>query len=114
MVTIKNKYLLSLISKPILQLQDAKYFIKIDIHWGFNNVHIKPRDEWKTAFHTNCGVFEPLIIIFSMTYSPAIFQTMMNNIFYDLIAKRIMIVYLDNILIFTQTLEKHHQAVWKF
>ena len=68
-------------------------------------------NKWKAAFHTNCGLFEPLIIIFSMTYSLAIFQTMMNNIFYDLIAKRIMIVYLDNILIFIQILEKHHQAV---
>ena len=57
--------------------------------------------------------FESLIIFFNKTNSLATFQTMMNDIFYDLIAEGIMIVYLDNILIFTQILEKHHIAVWR-
>jgi len=51
----------------------ARYFTKLDVRWGFNNVRIKPRDEWKAAFHTNHGLFEPLVMFFGMTNSPATF-----------------------------------------
>jgi len=49
-MTVKNKYLLLLISKLVSQLRGARYFTKLDVHWGFNNVRIKPGDEWKAAF----------------------------------------------------------------
>ena len=52
-MTVKNKYPLPLISELVSQLRGAWYFTKLDIHWGFNNVCIKPGDEWKAAFHTN-------------------------------------------------------------
>jgi len=110
-VTVKNRYPLPLISKLISQLCGAKYFTKLDVRWGFNNVQIKPGDEWKAAFCTNCGLFEPLVMFFGMTNSPATFQTMMNDIFRTLIAKGIMVVYLDNILIFTRMEEEHKQTV---
>ena len=110
-ITIKNKYPLSLISKVVIKLQGAHYFTKLDIHWGFNNVHIKPGDEWKVALCTNCGLFKPLVMFFSMTNSPVTFQTRMNNIFWDLIAEGIMIVYLDIILTFTQTLKEYYRVV---
>jgi len=110
-MTVKNKYLLPLISELVLQLRRARYFTKLDIHWGFNNVHIKPGDEWKTAFRTNRGLFKPLVMFFGMTNSPATFQTMMNDIFRDLIVEGIMVVYLDDILIFTRTEEEHAKAI---
>ena len=62
--TVKNKYPLPLISKLVSQLCGAKYFTKLDVRWGFNNVHLKPGDEWKAAFHTNRGLFEPLVMFF--------------------------------------------------
>jgi len=52
-ITVKNKYPLPLISELVSQLRGARYFTKLDVHWGFNNVCIKPGDEWKAAFHTN-------------------------------------------------------------
>ena len=52
-MTVKNKYPLPLISELVSQLRRARYFTKLDVCWGFNNVHIKPRDEWKAAFRTN-------------------------------------------------------------
>jgi len=52
-MTVKNKYSLLLISKLMSQLHGARYFTKLDIYWGFNNVRIKPRDEWKAIFQTN-------------------------------------------------------------
>jgi len=112
-VTVKNRYPLPLISELVSQLRGAKYFTKLDIRWGFNNIQIKPRDEWKAAFRTNRGLFKPLVMFFGMTNSPATFQTIMNDIFRTLIAKGIMVVYLDDILIFTETEEEHEQAVWR-
>jgi len=110
-VTVKNRYPLPLISKLVSQLRRAKYFTKLDVQWGFNNVCIKPRDKWKVVFRTNHGLFEPLIMFFGMTNSPAIFQTMMNDIFRTLIAEGIVVVYLDDILIFTRTEEEHERVV---
>jgi len=112
-VTVKNRYPLSLISELVSQLYGARYFTKLDICWGFNNVRIKPRDEWKAAFRTNCGLFEPLVMFFGMTNSPATFQTMMNDIFRTVIAEGIVVVYLDDILIFTKMEEEHERAVWR-
>jgi len=110
-MTVKNKYPLPLISELVSQLCEARYFTKLDVRWGFNNVCIKPGDEWKAAFQTNQGLFEPLVMSFGMTNSLATFQTMMNDIFRNLIAEGIMVVYLDDILIFTKTKEEHEQAV---
>ena len=106
-ITIKNRYPLLFISELVSQLYGAKYFTKLDVHWSFNNICIKPRDEWKVAFCTNCGLFEPLMMFFKMTNSPATFQTIINNIFRTLIAEGIIVVYLDNILIFTKMEEEH-------
>jgi len=108
---VKNKYPFPLISKLVSQLRRARYFTKLNVCWGFNNVRIKPGDEWKAVFRTNRGLFEPLVMFFGMTNSPATFQTMMNDIFRDLIAEGIMVVYLDDILIFTKTEEEHAKAI---
>ena len=69
-ITVKNKYPLPLISELINKLQGARYFTKLDVRWGFNNVRIKDGDEWKAAFRTNCGLFEPLVMFFGLTNSP--------------------------------------------
>ena len=71
-VTVKNRYPLPLISKLVSQLCGARYFTKLDVQWGFNNVRIKPGDKWKAAFRTNRGLFEPLVMFFGMTNSPAV------------------------------------------
>jgi len=102
-------YPLPLILELIAKLCGAKYFMKLDVRWGFNNVGIKEGDEWKAAFRTNCGLYEPLVMFFGLTNSPTTFQTMMDGIFEDLILEGIVVVYLDDILIFMETLEEH----WK-
>jgi hypothetical protein len=108
---VKNRYLLPLIDDLVNKLQGAQYFTKLDVQWGYNNVRIKEEDEWKVAFHTNQGIFKPLVMFFRLTNLPATFQTMMNDIFTDLIAEGHVVIYLNNILIFTRTLEEHHQIV---
>ena len=80
-MTIKSCYLLPLVSELIDKLKGSHYFTKIDIHWGFNNVCIKEGDKHKATFIMNCGLFEPLVMFFGLTNSPATFQVMMNDIF---------------------------------
>ena len=109
-ITIKNHYPLSLISVLINQLRGAKCFMKLDVHWGYNNMCMKGGDEWKVAFCTNWGLFEPLVMFFRLTNSPSTFQTMMNDIFQNLIEEGIICVYLDNILIFMKTIADHRQV----
>jgi hypothetical protein len=109
--TVKNWYPLPLIDDLVNKLQGAQYFTKLDVQWGYNNVRIKEGDEWKAAFQTNCRMFEPLVMFFGLTNSPATFQTMMNDIFADLIAEGHVVIYLDDILIFTRTLEEHRRIV---
>jgi hypothetical protein len=108
--TVKNMYPLPLISDLINRLRGARYFTKLDVRWGYNNVHIKEGDEWKATFCTNRGLFEPLVMFFGLTNSPATFQTMMNKIFQDLISKGVVCVYLDDILIFMETMEEHDRV----
>ncbi|GLB41115.1 putative retrotransposable element tf2 155 kda protein type 1-like [Lyophyllum shimeji] len=108
-ITVKNRYPLPLISELINNLRGARYFTKLDVRWGYNNVRIKEGDQWKAAFRTNRGLFEPLVMFFGLTNSPATFQTMMNDIFRDLIAQGVVCVYLDDILIYTKTLEEHRR-----
>ncbi|SJL15225.1 uncharacterized protein ARMOST_18711 [Armillaria ostoyae] len=110
-MTIKNRYPLPLISELIDKLQGAKYFTKLDIHWGYNNVRIKEGDEHKAAFRTNRGLFEPTVMFFGLTNSPATFQWMMNDIFKDLISEGKVTIYLDDILIFTKNLDEHRRIV---
>ena len=98
-MTVKNKYPLPLVSELINKLRGAKYFTKLDVRWGFNNVRMKEGDEWKDAFRTNRGLFEPLVMFFGLCNSLATFQTMMDNIFDDLITEGVVVVYLDDILI---------------
>ena len=71
---------------------------------------MKEGDEWK-ATCTNHGLFEPLVMFFGLTNSPTTFQTMMNDIFRELIAEGVVEVYLDDILIFMETLEQHREVM---
>ena len=110
-ITIKNWYPLLLISELIDKLKMAKYFTKLNIHWGYNNIWMKDGDEWKAAFRTNRGLFEPLVMFFGLTNSPATFQTMMNHLFCDLINWGKVVVYMDDIMIFTAIIKEHQQIV---
>jgi hypothetical protein len=60
-------------------------FTKLNIRWGYNNIRIKEGDEWKAAFITNKGLFEPTVMFFGLRNSPATFQAMMDDYFRDMI-----------------------------
>ncbi|KAJ8474222.1 hypothetical protein ONZ45_g16023 [Pleurotus djamor] len=110
-MTIKNRYPIPLISELVDKLKNARYFTKLDVRWGYNNVRIKEGDEWKAAFRTNRGLFEPLVMFFGLTNSPGTFQTMMNDLFRDLITEGVVVIYLDDILIFTESRDEHRKVL---
>ena len=120
--TIKNKYPLPLIPQLIDRLRGCTLFTKFDIRWGYNNVHIKDGDQWKATFITNQGLFEPTVMFFGLTNSPATFQTMMNTIFADEMAQGWLMIYMDDMAIHmgqqqgeseTQHRQRHRQLVSK-
>ena len=78
--TVKNNYPLSLISDIVENIGTKRVFTKMDLWWGYNNMRIKERDKWKVVFTTPEESFEPTVIFFSLINSPAMFQTMMNEI----------------------------------
>ena len=110
--TVCNHYPIPLISELIAKVQGAKIFTSIDLQQGYNNICIKKGDEWKATFITNHGLFEPTVMFFGLTNSPATFQTMMNTIFAEEIAEGWLIVYMDNILVATKDdLQFHEKCV---
>ena len=88
------------------KLKGAKYFTKLDVRWGYNDIRIRKGDEWKAAFKTNKGLFRPMVMFFGMCNSPATFQSMMDNIFITMIEGKLVIVYMDDILVFAGTKEE--------
>ena len=71
----------------------------MDLRWGYNNVRIKEGDEWKAAFMTPKGSFEPMVMFFWLTNSPATFQAMMNKLLRDLINIGKVAVFIDDIIV---------------
>jgi len=108
---IKNGYPLSLITDILDRVGKRKVFTKLDLRWGYNNVRIKEGDEWKAAFTMHIGVYKPTVMYFGLTDSPATFQTMMNDLFRDLINQGDMATFIDNILVATEMEEGHDKLV---
>jgi len=103
--TIKNTYPLLRVDELLDKLKGAKHFTKLDLRWGYNNVWIKIDDKWKAAFKMNKGLFEPLVMFFGLCNSPATFQNMMNNIFLMETNEGWILIYIDDILIFSKEKE---------
>ena len=109
--TIKNNYLLPLISDVLENIRMKKVFTKMDLRWGYNNVRIKEGDEWKVAFTTPEGSFEPMVIFFGLTNSPAMFQTMMNKLLRDLTNTGKVAVFIDDVIVGTETEDRYDEII---
>ena len=109
--TVKNNYPLPLITDLVDSMGNKRVFTKMDLRWGYNNVRIKERDEWKAAFTTHMGSYEPVVMFFGMINSPAMFQGMMNEILRDMINEGKVAAFVDDVLIGTETEEGHNELV---
>ena len=113
--TIKNKYPLPLIPELIAKVKMANIFSKFDIRWGYNNVRIKEGDEHKAAFKTKYGLYEPGVMFFGLTNSPATFQAMMDHLLQPWADKWepegvIGSWYMDDVLIASCNKKAHQRA----
>ncbi|KAI2653667.1 Transposon Tf2-9 polyprotein [Labeo rohita] len=109
-VTVKFRYPLPLVPAALEKLCQARYYTKLDLRNAYNLIRIREGDEWKTAFSTTSGHYEYLVMPFGLANCPSIFQSFMNDIFRDMLDKWV-IVYIDDILIFSNTLSEHVQHV---
>ena len=106
-ITIKNRYPLPLIGESLDRLGRAKRFTQLDLTNAYHRMRIREGDEWKTAFRTRYGHFEYQVMPFGLSNAPAIFQGYVNKI----LAEKLdifVIVYLDDILIYTKNPGQPH------
>ena len=109
--TIKNNYPLPLIMDLIDNMGSKQVFTKMDLWLGFNNMRIKKGNEWKKAFITYVGSFEPTVMFFGITNLPAIFQAMINEILRDIINEEKVVAFVDNILVEIEIEEGHNKIM---
>jgi len=82
----------------------------MDLRGAYNLVRIKAGEEWKTVFRTKYGLYEYLVMLFGLTNAPATFQAFINNVLKEYL-NNFIAVYLDDILIFSKTLDEHRKHV---
>ncbi|GBG64065.1 hypothetical protein CBR_g40511 [Chara braunii] len=105
-ITVKNREPLPHIDYLLDRVQGCRYFSKIDLKSGYHQIAIRPEDQHKTAFQTRYGLYKFVVRPFGLCNAPGTFQHAMNRIFHDYLDK-FVIVYLDDILIFSKTVEEH-------
>jgi hypothetical protein len=111
-VTVKDRTPLPLMSELRERLGRVKIFTKVDLKNGNNLIQIAEGDEWKTAFHTRYGLFEYLVMPVGLCNAPGTFQAMINKVLQELLGEGV-IVYIDDILIYSEDEETHMVLVKK-
>jgi hypothetical protein len=107
-ITIKNKYPLLRIEDLFDQMKGASVFSKIDLRLGYHQLKIWESDIPKTAFRTRYGLYEYTVMSFGLTNSLAYFMYLMNKVFMEYL-DRFVIVFIDDILVFSKTMEEHEE-----
>ncbi|KAL0192527.1 hypothetical protein M9458_010823, partial [Cirrhinus mrigala] len=110
---IRQPYPLPLVPAALEELRGAQVFMKLDLRSAYNLVRIRAGDEWKTAFVTPTGHYEYRVMPYGLSISPSIFQTFMNELFREFL-HRFVVVYIDDILIYSRNLAEHRQHVQQF
>jgi hypothetical protein len=106
MLTRKDRYPIPSTDMLLDQLSRAKLYTKLDLRAAYHCLRVAKGDEWKMAFRTRYGLFEYLVMPFSLTNAPAAFQGLVNIVLRQFI-DRFIIVYLNNILIYSEDPAKH-------
>ena len=108
--TVKNKYSLPRIDDLMDQLRGASVFSKIDLWLGYHQIKVKAEDIQKIAFRTRYNHYEYQVMPFGVINAPAIFMDYMNRIFHPFL-DQFVVVFIDDILIYSKTLEEHLRIV---
>ncbi|GJR48532.1 putative reverse transcriptase domain-containing protein [Tanacetum coccineum] len=111
-LTVKNRYPLPRIDDLFDQLQGSQFFSKIDLRTGYDQLRVHQDDIPKTAFRTRYGHFEFTVMPFGLTNTPAVFMDLMNRVCRPYLDK-FVIVFIDDILIYSKTQEEHVEHLSK-
>lgn len=105
-ITVKSQYPIPLMSAIVNQVASKNIYSSLDMKGAYNLVRVAEGDEWKCAFKTDQGLFEPLVLMYGLSGGPSTFQQYMNYVFREFIGE-FMYVYLDDIIIFSQNKQEH-------
>ncbi|KAL0204373.1 hypothetical protein M9458_002391, partial [Cirrhinus mrigala] len=107
---LQQPYPLPLVPVTLEELRGAQVFTKLDLRSAYNLVRIRAGDEWKTTFVTPTGHYECQVMPYGLSISPSVFQTFMNEVFREFL-HRFVVVYIDDILIYSRNMAEHRQHV---
>ena len=110
--TVKDSFPLPRIDELMGRLQGARVFSKLDLRDGYHQIEMDADDQYKTAFTMRYGTYEWLVMPFGLCNAPSTFQRTMNHIFFELLDHGVL-VYLDDILIYSKNIYKYKQLLRK-
>lgn len=109
-VCVEHLYPLPLIKDLLAKLATGRVFIKLDLREAYYRIHIKPGDKWKTTFNCPMGSYKFNVMPFGLQGAPAVFMQVINEVLHDHLYHGVL-VYLDDILIYTKMMEEHVHLV---